>query len=152
MYLSQDPIGLFGGFAFYGYVHDPNSWIDGVGLNGELYNIAPHGEQPTPRSPYQSHHIVQDEWAKAQGFDTYSSKEAPSILLDATPGSNQHAIITARQNARRDARVAAGKGKWSTSLKEELKYAKADLLAAGVPQKDVQKAMKAAKDYYNSCH
>ena len=154
-YISQDPIGLEGNNpTFYGYVKDPNSWVDEFGLNSnaQLYNIAPHGEQPTPRSPYQSHHIVQDEWAKAQEFDLYSSKKAPSILLDATPGSNQHAIITARQNARRDARIAAGQGKWSTSLKQELKYAKADLLAAGVPKKDVKKAMKEAKKYYKGCH
>jgi RHS repeat-associated protein len=31
-YLSQDPIGIEGGFAFYGYVHDTNSWIDAFGL------------------------------------------------------------------------------------------------------------------------
>jgi RHS repeat-associated protein len=31
-YLSQDPIGLNGGAALYAYVHDPNSWIDPLGL------------------------------------------------------------------------------------------------------------------------
>ncbi len=73
-------------------------------------------------------------------------------MLDATPGSNQHAIITARQNARRDARIAAGEGKWSTSLKQELKYAKADLIAAGVPKKYVTKAIKEAKKHFKGCH
>jgi RHS repeat-associated protein len=86
MYLSKDPIGLAGNNpTLYGYVKDPNSWVDEFALNNvKLYNIAPHGKQPTPRNPYQSHHIIQDEWAKAQGFDFYSSKDAPSILLDAT--------------------------------------------------------------------
>jgi RHS repeat-associated protein len=32
-YLSQDPIGLSGGMAFYGYVRDPNAWVDILGLN-----------------------------------------------------------------------------------------------------------------------
>jgi predicted GIY-YIG superfamily endonuclease len=32
MYLSQDPIGLNGGSAFYVYVHDTNSWVDVFGL------------------------------------------------------------------------------------------------------------------------
>jgi uncharacterized protein RhaS with RHS repeats len=32
MYLSQDPIGLLGGSNLYGYVHDPNSWVDIFGL------------------------------------------------------------------------------------------------------------------------
>ena len=31
-YLSQDPIRLAGGNAFYAYVHDCNSWIDPFGL------------------------------------------------------------------------------------------------------------------------
>ncbi|WP_200880456.1 RHS repeat domain-containing protein, partial [Porphyromonas gulae] len=31
-YISQDPIGLAGGIALYGYVHDSNSWIDPLGL------------------------------------------------------------------------------------------------------------------------
>ena len=31
-YISQDPIGLIGGIALYGYVHDSNSWVDPLGL------------------------------------------------------------------------------------------------------------------------
>ena len=154
VYVSQDPIGLHSGEPnFYAYVSDCNSWVDVFGLNGaKQYNITSHSNQPSPRSPFQSHHIVQDEWAKSQGFSNYSSGKAPSILLDATPGSNQHAIITKRQNARRDARVAAGKGKWSSSRSQELKYAKQDLKAAGVPEKDIKKAMKEARKYLKSCH
>ncbi|SEW54496.1 DUF6531 domain-containing protein [Chitinophaga arvensicola] len=34
MYISQDPIGLLGGTRLYGYVHDPNSWVDVFGLAG----------------------------------------------------------------------------------------------------------------------
>ena len=34
MYLSQDPIGLEGGFVLYGYVKDVNSWVDIFGLSG----------------------------------------------------------------------------------------------------------------------
>jgi uncharacterized protein RhaS with RHS repeats len=33
MYLSQDPIRLAGGHKLYGYVHDPNAWVDVLGLN-----------------------------------------------------------------------------------------------------------------------
>jgi RHS repeat-associated protein len=32
-YISQDPIGLLGGFALYAYVNDPLTWIDPLGLN-----------------------------------------------------------------------------------------------------------------------
>lgn len=34
MYISQDPIGLDGGIKTYGYVHDPNTWVDILGLAG----------------------------------------------------------------------------------------------------------------------
>jgi RHS repeat-associated protein len=32
VYLSQDPVSLLGSFTTYGYVHDPNSWVDILGL------------------------------------------------------------------------------------------------------------------------
>ncbi|CAL1517078.1 RHS repeat-associated core domain-containing protein [Chitinophaga sp. MM2321] len=35
LYISQDPIGLMGGMQLYGYVPDPNSWIDPLGLNAK---------------------------------------------------------------------------------------------------------------------
>lgn len=35
-YISQDPIGLLGGMAFYGYVQDVNSWVDVFGLAGSM--------------------------------------------------------------------------------------------------------------------
>jgi uncharacterized protein RhaS with RHS repeats len=34
LYLSQDPIRLDGGNAFYAYVHNCNSWVDIFGLHG----------------------------------------------------------------------------------------------------------------------
>ncbi len=35
MYVTaQDPIGLMGGDKLYGYVHNPNAWVDTLGLNG----------------------------------------------------------------------------------------------------------------------
>ncbi|WP_308860669.1 MULTISPECIES: RHS repeat-associated core domain-containing protein [Myroides] len=33
MYVSQDPIGLMGGMALYGYVGDVNGWLDPFGLS-----------------------------------------------------------------------------------------------------------------------
>ena len=32
-YISQDPIGLWGGHKLYAYVHNPNYWLDEFGLN-----------------------------------------------------------------------------------------------------------------------
>ncbi|HSH64986.1 MAG TPA: RHS repeat-associated core domain-containing protein, partial [Bacteroidia bacterium] len=36
-YLTQDPIGIKGGLRLYGYVHDPNWWLDIFGLTGTYY-------------------------------------------------------------------------------------------------------------------
>ncbi|MCU0329276.1 MAG: hypothetical protein MUE53_09820 [Chitinophagales bacterium] len=113
------------------------------------HNIAPHGSQPSPRSPYQSHHIIQDEWAKNNFKDDgYSSSKAPAILLDATPGSNKHSITTNRQNARRDNRVAENKGKWSTTIEEEFENSESDLRAAGVPEDKIKEALDKARTYF----
>jgi RHS repeat-associated protein len=37
-YLSKDPIGLEGGFKLYGYVNNPNNWIDSTGLTKTCSN------------------------------------------------------------------------------------------------------------------
>jgi uncharacterized protein RhaS with RHS repeats len=69
MYLSQDPIGLDGGSAFYAYVHDPNSWIDSLGLlakPGEdlyvgTYSQSFYGNKKTGlNKTHTPHHSVQD--------------------------------------------------------------------------------------------
>ena len=36
IYISSDPIGLAGGFNTYAYVKDTNTWVDVLGLSGEL--------------------------------------------------------------------------------------------------------------------
>lgn len=38
-YISQDPIGLHGGSQLYGYVHNPNGWIDQFGLSELVYQL-----------------------------------------------------------------------------------------------------------------
>ncbi|MBS7253685.1 RHS repeat-associated core domain-containing protein [Flavobacterium branchiicola] len=38
-YISQDPIGVFGGNAFYAYVHNTNSWVDIFGLSELVYQL-----------------------------------------------------------------------------------------------------------------
>jgi RHS repeat-associated protein len=45
-YISQDPIGLHGGITFYGYVHDPNAWIDPLGLKTYRKKDGRFGKKP----------------------------------------------------------------------------------------------------------
>ncbi len=40
-YISQDPISIAGGLNVYAYVHDPNSWIDPLGLKKYIVYQAP---------------------------------------------------------------------------------------------------------------
>ena len=111
------------------------------------YNLAPHGSQPRPRGEFQSHHIIQDEWAKENlSHLGYSSQTAPTILL--RRGNNSHSIVTTLQNARRDARLAAGEGKWSTTLEEEFRNVEQDLQAAGVPDEIRNRAIEDARTYF----
>jgi RHS repeat-associated protein len=48
VYICQDPIGLEGGVKLYGYVHDPNTWIDEFGLA----KTCPPKNGKKPRSPH----------------------------------------------------------------------------------------------------
>nr|WP_244143596.1 RHS repeat-associated core domain-containing protein [Burkholderia multivorans] len=80
-FVSKDPIGLDGGINVYQYADNPTGWIDPLGLAkrcGCPCGVEPHGNQPSPRpSGYQSHHIIQDRWAKANEIEGYNYREAP---------------------------------------------------------------------------
>ncbi|HVI47541.1 MAG TPA: DUF6531 domain-containing protein [Chitinophaga sp.] len=49
MYISQDPIGLDGGFALYNYVIDPNEEIDQFGLSPYRRKNGQFGKKPGPK-------------------------------------------------------------------------------------------------------
>nr|WP_225977134.1 RHS repeat-associated core domain-containing protein [Paracidovorax avenae] len=153
-FVHQDPIGLVGGNNVFFYAPNPLTWSDPLGLKPKRCGcrpdpcgIAKHGHQPSPRpNDTESHHIIQDAWAKNQigkqgGYSTYG---APAILLQNGP----HDIANAAQNARRDARLAAGMGKWESPLRDEFDNASRDLRAAGVSEKCRKRALKKAYQYF----
>ncbi|SDP31704.1 RHS repeat-associated core domain-containing protein, partial [Pseudomonas cichorii] len=147
-FVSKDPIGYAGGLNLYAYAPNPVGWMDPLGLakcSCDPCGIAAHAEQPSPRpSGMQSHHIIQDAWAKTNVSD-YSRGSAPAILLPASP---QHSTVTALQNARRDERLANGQSKWGTSMQEEFRNSYRDLGAAGVSEKCKRKAIKQAYKHF----
>ena len=63
-YLSEDPIGLAGGAALFGYVHDPALWRDPFGLkacNVELdTKKSLQASKPTAPGNWHMHHIVME--------------------------------------------------------------------------------------------
>jgi RHS repeat-associated protein len=148
-FVSQDPIGLWGGNNLFVYGLAPQNWTDPLGLAPcpacDPCAIAAHSKQPSPRpTGQQSHHIIQDAWAKAN-IPGYSRNDAPAVLL---PQSPNHSTVTALQNARRDARIAAGRPKWDSSLKDEFNNAYRDLGDAGLSEKCRRKAIKKAYKYF----
>lgn len=89
----------------------------------------------------QSHHGLQQEWAIHNLAQYgYRSGKAPTITIETGSGL-QHTIISNLQNARRDARKAAGKDAWSSTLQEELGYIVSDLQAAGYKRNEILKTL-----------
>nr|WP_305069868.1 RHS repeat-associated core domain-containing protein [Flavobacterium covae] len=161
LYLSQDPIGLAGNNpTFYGYVHDSNSWVDPFGLeckrpggykNGDVDphgNLSPGINRATghtntrPDNFIQSHHPIQDAWAQ-KNITGYNRDLAPATLLPSSSGMS-HAKISAAQRARRKL------DGWNTTLKEEFNTSYREMLDAGVPKSQAQKALKDSYKYFDS--
>ncbi|RQS50886.1 type IV secretion protein Rhs [Burkholderia sp. Bp8986] len=149
-FVSKDPIGLAGGINVYQYADNPTGWIDPLGLAKQCgcpCGVEPHGNQPSPRpSGYQSHHIIQDRWAKANKIEGYNYREAPAILIPQNP---IHKAISDSQNARRDAMAAAGQDPWATSIQDQFNYSSQDMRAAGISDDCRKRALKKAYKYFD---
>ena len=63
------------------------------------YNVAPHGQQPRPSSPFASHHGVEKGYLK-RNVAGYSERADPTIMLRDTAGG-PHRRITGRQASER---------------------------------------------------
>jgi hypothetical protein len=115
------------------------SKLDEVASNSKspyaFFNKTHAGSQPVPKGlgpnggPLQSHHGLQQEWA-ANNIPGYRPGLAPTVTLENGKGL-PHTIITTLQRQRRDARAAAGLGKWSSSIDEELGFIVSDFRQAG---------------------
>jgi RHS repeat-associated protein len=79
-YLSQDPIGLRGGLAPYGYVEDPLAQTDVFGLSGDCGkpNEGTYGELRAAGAK-DAHHVIQD--AAVRDLPGYSRRAAPAVQL-----------------------------------------------------------------------
>ncbi len=130
-FISQDPIGLAGGLNVYQYAPNPLGWVDPWGLakckapdGYKEGDVDPHGNLSpgVNRAPghtnsksdgfVQSHHPIQDAWAKRR-INSYQRNTAPATLLRSASGS-PHANISSAQRTRR-----ALPGGWDTTLKQE---------------------------------
>lgn len=71
----------------------------------------------------------------------YDSGLAPTVTIETGRGF-PHTTISNMQNMRRNARVASGAGKWSSSLQEELSYIVSDFRAAGFSDITIGKVLE----------
>ena len=102
--------------------------------------------KPKGRGPndgrLQSHHGLQQQWAKENLAEYgYDADLAPSITIETGKG-HPHTAISKAQNARRDARVSAGEGKWNSSLQEELHYIVDDMSSAGFQKQTTDQVLE----------
>uniref|UniRef100_UPI002484A1DD RHS repeat-associated core domain-containing protein n=1 Tax=Photorhabdus caribbeanensis TaxID=1004165 RepID=UPI002484A1DD len=159
-YLSPDPAGLVGGENTYSYVQNPTGWVDPFGLecknphgykagdvdlHGNLspgVNRAPGHSNTKADNLVQSHHPIQDHWAKKR-IKGYRRNSAPATLLHSTSGM-PHAQISAAQRTRR-----AMPGGWDKTLKEEFHTSYREMIDAGVPQAQARKALGDAYKYFD---
>jgi hypothetical protein len=97
-----------------------------------LYNIAPHGKQPSPRSPLASHHGIQrrDLEANVPGYD---AEKDPTILLDRA----KHSQLTGEQATARAAGRAGAGNPYPGDYGAKRAAAIEQMRRAGVPEEEI---------------
>ncbi|MGH8084846.1 MAG: RHS repeat-associated core domain-containing protein [Lysobacter sp.] len=165
-YVAQDPIGLEGGVNIYAYAPNPGGWIDPLGLTlrpggAQRHDVGSHSElspggnrapghtNTRPDRFVQSHHVVQDEWAK-RNITGYRSGNAPTILLQSASG-HEHAMVSAAQRRWRAQLAILPGGKWgSTTLRQEMAAGYRQLVDAGVPASRARRMVGKSYQYFSS--
>jgi RHS repeat-associated protein len=160
-FTQEDPIGLAGGINLYQYAPNALGWVDPWGLsrckapNGyRAGDVDPHGKLSPGANRalghtnskndgfVQSHHPIQDAWAKKR-INDYQRNTAPATLLKSASGS-PHANISSAQRSRR-----ALPGGWDTTLKQEFHISYKEMIDAGVPKQQARKAISDSYKYFD---
>ncbi|WMW45492.1 T7SS effector LXG polymorphic toxin [Bacillus paralicheniformis] len=119
--------------------------VDEHGYLSPGVNRAPGNKNIASDNRVQSHHPIQNEWAKRWakegGFD-YNEKKASAILLPSSSGLS-HAKISSMQRKRRKI------DGFNTDIRYEFNVSYREMIEAGVDQKATRKAMKDAYKYFD---
>ena len=86
------------------------------------------------------HHGLQQEWA-VNNIPGYDPKLAPTVTIETGKGF-PHTTLSNLQNARRDARAAAGLGNWRSSINDELGFVVRDFRQAGFGDDIINQVLK----------
>jgi hypothetical protein len=123
--------------------------VGDIDMHGNLspgVNRAPGHQNIAADGYVQSHHPIQNEWAKRWAKENgvpYNENQAPATLLESSSG-NPHAKISAAQRARR--RVEG----FDTNIVYEFNTSYKEMINAGVGNNQAQKAIKDAYKYFDS--
>ena len=89
-YLSEDPIGVAGGVARYGYVHDPMGWVDWWGLTGGCGSAPEELAAVGPLAGRSRKEIEAD--LLARGFSGVPAKSGGTVFTKAMPDGSTAAV------------------------------------------------------------
>ncbi|WP_156130500.1 hypothetical protein [Paenibacillus durus] len=88
MHTQTDLIVFHSGMVLFGYVHDPNVWVDVFGLLKE-FEIAPYGSSLHLKDGYSAYELLQNAWLKHNSGVTRGtgqlSRKNPAIALVEKP-------------------------------------------------------------------
>ena len=103
MYLSQDPVGIQGGFELYAYVNDTNTWVDAWGLTKTANQQQGDAGRDTlaGRLRNSSRYEVIDTEVRVNTPDTGSYRKVDILVRDKKTNENV-AIEVKTGNATRD--------------------------------------------------
>lgn len=129
-YLSQDPIGIWGGYALYAYVRDVNKELDFLGL--KPFDIVPYGAKT---SPNENHHGILDIWA-THNIEGYPSRATHNPTIELTKAQPDATKVAYRDwLEEKTGKRVGGKVDWTkVSPREAYHLSERMFDAAGVPQ------------------
>jgi RHS repeat-associated protein len=113
IYISQDPIGLNGGFAFYSYVHDTNGWVDVFGLSSSSCG----DEELAEGQFYDKNGILRNKDGTFAGGENASAargREAHKNYKNALPSTYDHQV-------KLDNRMRPDAVDWNAKIVRDLK-------------------------------
>ncbi len=158
-FITQDPIGLWGGDNLYRYVPNPTAWVDPKGL-ASLFELGTYGELNGAShvgDNLQAHELLRHEYLVQQNLAEKGSRLAgnPSIALDLDhhtrgPLKDTRGIGGAHwhETQIRESQ-GLGRNEFAPSLKRELDITSGALRKSGVPSSRVKQLKKMAKKFHS---
>ncbi len=94
---------------------------------------------------FQSHHGIQDKWAKDMGISGYSRGECPAILIRDSHMGSPHQTVNALQTARKSGRA-------TRTYADERSLLLSDLKKAGVPNEKATSLLSESDTYFSKLY